>query len=489
MSPTPVQGIIASARQKVEEISPQKVNGSVVSSVPLLTDAGQRLKVYSITVKDDIMQIIGAIKDKIVIIQTKVQQSLLTAQAAVWKIVKDRTVWIQDGYAYLTMAVEGQVLYIKAKVVEPLKSVALTCYNSSKARMEHVLQKLEVYYTKMQNGIASIVATIDKQKVLIQVKICAFGTDLKMKTLSTLDGARAAIDGYTSPLRTRAVSLYNGAAAKVDRIYVSIKGGIIHMKGVVGQRYLQLEARLSELPVFRHIASGLKTAKQATSQLIAKVMETVSNAYGKALDTLQRLQCTIKDGFIHITGMINDRVVYVRIKVADIAGTLQTRVQSGYASACTSIGDVCSGAKARVVYATEVTKAKAIEAGTNARSLVANPDARAAAAGAAVGGSSGGAAGLVAGGLVGAVCAVPAAFFTFGLSIPVGAAVGAGSGFCVGGSVGLVTGGTAGYKTYKNKATIASTVSSAFAKAQACKEKAIDSTSQVVGSLGGTPAA
>merc|ERR1719271_2394102 len=55
-------------------------------------------------------------------------------------------------------------------------------------------------------------------------------------------------------------------------------------------------------------------------------------------------------------------------------------------------------------------------------------------------GAAGGAAGTVTGGVAGAAVGVPAAFFTFGLSIPVMTAVGSGVGLCTG----VVAGGSAG---------------------------------------------
>merc|ERR1712190_191058 len=73
-------------------------------------------------------------------------------------------------------------------------------------------------------------------------------------------------------------------------------------------------------------------------------------------------------------------------------------------------------------------------------------------------GTAGGATGLVAGGAVGAVVGVPAALFTFGLSIPlcstVGAVVGGGTGATVCGTTGLVGGGAVGYLGYAHKEEI-----------------------------------
>merc|ERR1712190_98137 len=91
--------------------------------------------------------------------------------------------------------------------------------------------------------------------------------------------------------------------------------------------------------------------------------------------------------------------------------------------------------------------------------LAVDPHAQVTAASAMVGagtlGAVGGVSGLVGGGAVGAAVGVPAAIFTFGLSIPVcatvGAVVGGGTGATVGGTTGLVTGGAAGYHGYANK--------------------------------------
>merc|ERR1712151_1383607 len=66
-------------------------------------------------------------------------------------------------------------------------------------------------------------------------------------------------------------------------------------------------------------------------------------------------------------------------------------------------------------------------------------------------------------GVVGAVVGLPAAIFTFGLSIPVcavvGSAVGGGTGATVGGTTGAVGGGAAGYYGYKHKDNIRDTIS------------------------------
>merc|ERR1711933_88490 len=91
--------------------------------------------------------------------------------------------------------------------------------------------------------------------------------------------------------------------------------------------------------------------------------------------------------------------------------------------------------------------------------IAGNPHVQVMAAGATGGaaalGTVGGATGAVGGGVVGAAVGVPAALFTFGLSIPicatVGAAIGGGTGATVGGTTGFVSGGAVGHYGYKNR--------------------------------------
>jgi len=94
--------------------------------------------------------------------------------------------------------------------------------------------------------------------------------------------------------------------------------------------------------------------------------------------------------------------------------------------------------------------------------------------GAASVGASGGAAGLATGSVIGALCGVPAAFFTFGLSIPMGAAMGGATGLCAGaltgGAVGLVGGGAAARTVHKHGDEIKGGAAGALNKASGYKD-------------------
>eukprot|EP00931_Biecheleriopsis_adriatica_P066345 TRINITY_DN40726_c0_g1_i1.p1 TRINITY_DN40726_c0_g1~~TRINITY_DN40726_c0_g1_i1.p1 ORF type:complete len:536 (-),score=104.91 TRINITY_DN40726_c0_g1_i1:46-1596(-) len=103
------------------------------------------------------------------------------------------------------------------------------------------------------------------------------------------------------------------------------------------------------------------------------------------------------------------------------------------------------------------------EGGSHVLQAAASPEGRVTAASAASGavalGAGGGCAGLLAGGVAGAACGVIPAFFTFGLSIPVGFVLGGGTGAvagtAIGGSVGAVAGGAMGRAVYSNREHLA----------------------------------
>lgn len=121
-----------------------------------------------------------------------------------------------------------------------------------------------------------------------------------------------------------------------------------------------------------------------------------------------------------------------------------------------------------------------------------------AAGGAVVVGTAGGAVGTVAGAGTGALIGLPAAIFTFGLSVPICATIGGGLG-CVagatsGGAIGGVAGGAAGYNAHKHQHEITGGAQSAWSNVRngtnRLKVKAADSVAQMrtmVSGTGGTP--
>lgn len=137
------------------------------------------------------------------------------------------------------------------------------------------------------------------------------------------------------------------------------------------------------------------------------------------------------------------------------------------------------------------TKRKSYEVVTDKRFQV---TAASAAAGATTCGTAGGAVGTLAGAGTGAVVGVPAALFTFGLSIPVCATIGAGLGCAAGATTGAAAGGAAGgaagFHTHKYRKEIADGASSAWGAVQSgtskLKTQALDSVTHVAAVVSGT---
>lgn len=113
-------------------------------------------------------------------------------------------------------------------------------------------------------------------------------------------------------------------------------------------------------------------------------------------------------------------------------------------------------------------KQKATQLATDAHQLAKTKSfqttAASAAGGAVTFGTAGGAAGLATGTVLGAIAGMPAALFTFGLSIPVTAAIGGTCGLvtgaAAGGTVGAVGSGAVGYGAYLKRDEIATALSS-----------------------------
>merc|ERR1712100_139634 len=157
------------------------------------------------------------------------------------------------------------------------------------------------------------------------------------------------------------------------------------------------------------------------------------------------------------------------------------------ASTKTQIMEHAMSTKSKLTTLANTATMKTKEIANNQRVQV---TAASAAGGAAVGGVGGGAVGAGAGALVG----LPAALFTFGLSIPVCATVGGAIGATAGATTGAAAGGTAGYTGHKYKKEISDGARGLFGKARArtnqITAKAVDSVSHakrvLVGGTGGT---
>merc|ERR1719231_1708571 len=120
--------------------------------------------------------------------------------------------------------------------------------------------------------------------------------------------------------------------------------------------------------------------------------------------------------------------------VLNIMGELKTKSVAGAGIVKVKSLSAKDAAKSKMRNAIAYTKTKAADLGETLK------ENKLTAGSTVVLGTAGGAAGTVTGGVAGAAVGMPAALFTFGLSVPVCAAVGSGVGLCTG----VVVGGSAG---------------------------------------------
>jgi hypothetical protein len=184
---------------------------------------------------------------------------------------------------------------------------------------------------------------------------------------------------------------------------------------------------------------------------------------------------------------IKDGVMKVRMITTDKANKFTVLVTTTTTSTKKQIMQHAMATKGKLTTLANTASIRPKEIANNQRVQV---TAASAAGGAAVGGVGGGAVGAGAGALVG----LPAALFTFGLSIPVCATVGGAMGATAGATTGAAAGGAAGYTGHKYKKEISDNARSLFGKARArtnqITAKAVDSVSHakrvLVGGTGGT---
>merc|ERR1712050_731378 len=155
----------------------------------------------------------------------------------------------------------------------------------------------------------------------------------------------------------------------------------------------------------------------------------------------------IKDGFMSIKVRMN--------------GTFDKTKELMNAQVCklqASVSQVARIVQQQSTMAVDVVKAKSLEAVTLATTTRRGVTSSAAVGGAVLGGTTTGAFGAVAGAAVGII----PAFFTLGLSVPVGAMTALCVGTAVGGSAGAVGGGLVGYGGFTHRKKISDGVRSSW---------------------------
>jgi hypothetical protein len=163
--------------------------------------------------------------------------------------------------------------------------------------------------------------------------------------------------------------------------------------------------------------------------------------------TIYKYRIQIKDGFMSI-----------KVKANSTFDKTKHRINMQVCKLRASVSQAAKIVQQQSMMAVDVVKAKSSEAVTFATTTRPGVTSSAAVGGAVLGGATTGAFGTVAGAAVGIV----PAFFTFGLSIPVGAMAGLCVGTAVGGGAGAVGGGLVGYGGFTHRKAISDGVQSSW---------------------------
>jgi hypothetical protein len=316
-----------------------------------------------------------------------------------------------------------------------LRPVWMSTLSKTILAKEYVQAAVQPFWIRANDGCVFIQTSVGNTLVRIKVGVVDVKDRVSAQVMASYASMYGAVNSYTAPLLARIVSLYGSVKAQTLRLLEPF----FNKARSMGEYFMTS---------VNGIAVGVKV-KAASLRDIA--LEYQSICYIR-----------FKDGFIYARGLVGDKVFCIKVSLEELVSGLRVKlaaIHSGaHARVCAAKGRIQDVACS----ATQATRSKTSELGTKVCIAVKDRGMQVTAAsavgGAAAMGASGGAAGLTTGAVIGAACGVVPAFFTFGLSIPIGAALGGATGLCAGtvagGTAGLVGGGLAGRSAHNNQDAI-----------------------------------
>jgi len=336
---------------------------------------------------------------------------------------------LQDRYVLVKGKFLDGTLMIKGKVIsgcEVAKATALDNYAFIQTKLSQlpVPVKVKDGFMYLRGKAGKVMVFIKDSCMYVYGKVEGATVAIKVKGIKSYDLAKK-----------HAQKIFAKVAEAVQPYTLKVKDGLASVKGKVGGVIVCIKSNVS---------TGIDAAKAQTLAVynqMKKVVEDLSIT-GKIKEgatvingRVSDMKVYVKDGYVHVSATIGNTSYYIKTQVVKVRGGIKVRVLeawSGVEALAHYLSDIMLGAA-------DYTKSKAGD----------KPIAATAMGGAVMLGAGGGAAGGVVGGIGGAIAGLPFAFFTFGLSIPVGAVVGGGSGVCIGaatgGAAGAMGGSVAGY--------------------------------------------
>jgi len=428
-----------------------------------------------------------------------------TMLAAVKQNADNVVVYVRDGFVYVYGRAGNVLMNIKVAIngnFEFAKTKALASYLQLKTMVEGCGVKLQDKFvlvkgkfldgTLMIKGKLITGCEVAKAKALdnyafIQTKLSQLPVPVKVKDSFIYLKGKAGnvmvyiqdscmyvygkVGGATVAIKVKGIKSYDLAKEQANKIFTKVadavqpytfkvKDGLTSVKGKVGDVSVCIKSNVSAridaakaktLAVYSHMQKVVEDLS-----ITGKIKEGVTVVNGKLSD----VKVYVKDGFVHASATVDNTSYYIKTQIVKVRGGIKVKILeawSGVEALAHYVADIMLGAA-------DYTKSKAGD----------KPVAASAMGGAVMLGAGGGAAGGVVGGIGGAIAGMPLAFFTFGLSIPIGAVVGGGAGTCIGAATGsaagAVGGSVAGYG-YGRRAEIKSGMDGVVKQATAASDK------------------
>merc|ERR1719353_1857904 len=105
------------------------------------------------------------------------------------------------------------------------------------------MDMIEPYYIKVHDGVTTIVTKVGERIVIIQANIEGAYGKVKVRVVHSLDQAFTMVEPYLAKVRT----LNSHVANRAQHFKVTIVEGIVRVRGEVGQRAIDFQAKVSDV--------------------------------------------------------------------------------------------------------------------------------------------------------------------------------------------------------------------------------------------------
>jgi hypothetical protein len=460
---------------------------------------------FFVKVKNGVAHIVGDFGGARLYISTRFGDVCDTTK--VWVLL-----YADAGREHLKSSLEPALLRLN----EHLAPVVARVSAASATTKSKTLSVTAPVYAKLVNGVLHVQVTLGQSTVFIQEKASESWSKVSARASSSYSMAYGAMEARARPLWLSSCSKVSASKAAIWSVaqpyWVRAGKGALYVQAVIGNTLVRIQVASNErllVPALAAYASLCGVVDKYTSPILAKVVSVFDNTKaqmhqllapylekGASMATYTRTKvnnmlvevkvrvntklhsaqellsvCYVKfqDGYVYIHGVVGDKVLYVKVSLAELTHRFATKVL-----------ELGSNAQIRALAAKDSVQGTAVAMVQSARSrgsalsskagvMVADRQVQVTAAGAVGGGATGLATGTIAGAVVGIVPAI----FTFGLSIPLFATVGGAAGLCTG----SLAGGATARSVHANQDGIKSGLVGVMSKASNGKEYLINTAS------------